>query len=178
MPTHTRSPSPTKVQVRGSRHLLLSTPWLQQGCDSPPYTGKQWPTLLSSVWPDGGALHVRVRISTRGTTRDRPCCVVRSLLFTDSCCEEGPEQPYILQTDLFSPTVTSPTCSEQLCLTQVTQESYQHKKGQAGQATVTTHPGMISTTRGLPTSHFNWLLLGKSALFPSRQPDLAQGTRT
>ena len=33
MPTNTRSPSPVKVQVRGSRHLSHSTPWLHQGSD-------------------------------------------------------------------------------------------------------------------------------------------------
>ena len=40
MPTNPRVPSPIKVQVRGSWHLL-STPWLHQGCDRPPHTGKQ-----------------------------------------------------------------------------------------------------------------------------------------
>ena len=39
MPTHTRLPSPVKVQVRGGRHLPLSTPWLHQGFDSPPHSG-------------------------------------------------------------------------------------------------------------------------------------------
>ena len=101
---HTRMPSPTKVQVRGSWHLTLSTPWLHQVCDSPPHTGKQWPTPLSSTWPDSGALPVRVRTSARGTTRDRPRCVVRPLLYPVSNCVKGrkrfsalegtTEQPY------------------------------------------------------------------------------------
>ena len=38
---------PVKAQVRGSWHLSLSTPWRNQGCDSPPHTGMQWPTPLS-----------------------------------------------------------------------------------------------------------------------------------
>ena len=37
VPTHTRVPSPIKVQVRGWH--LLSTPWPHQGCDGPPHTG-------------------------------------------------------------------------------------------------------------------------------------------
>ena len=41
VPTHTRIPSPVKVQVRGGWHLSLSTPRLHQGCDSPPHTGKR-----------------------------------------------------------------------------------------------------------------------------------------
>ena len=61
MPTNTRAPSPGKVQVRGSWHFPLSTPGLHQGCDSPPHTGKQWPTPLSSTWPDSGASPVRIR---------------------------------------------------------------------------------------------------------------------
>ena len=40
----------------------------------------------------------------------------------------GHQGTTIHQTDLFSPTVTNPTCSEQLCLAQVTQESYQDMK--------------------------------------------------
>ena len=32
VPTNTRVPSPVKVQVRGGRHLPLSTPRLHQGC--------------------------------------------------------------------------------------------------------------------------------------------------
>ena len=31
VPSHTRLPSPVKVQVRGGRHLPFSTPWLHQG---------------------------------------------------------------------------------------------------------------------------------------------------
>ena len=39
VPANTRVPSPVKVQVRGGRHLSLSTPRLHQGCDSPSHTG-------------------------------------------------------------------------------------------------------------------------------------------
>ena len=60
MLTNKRAPSPVKVQVRGSWHLSLSTPWLHQGCDSPPHIGLQWPAPLSSVWPDSGALPIRI----------------------------------------------------------------------------------------------------------------------
>ena len=63
MPTHTRIPSPIKVQVRSGWNLPLSTPWLHQGCDSPPHTGKQLPAPLSSMWPDSGASPVRIRTS-------------------------------------------------------------------------------------------------------------------
>ena len=55
VPTNTRVPSLVKVQVRGGRHLLLSTPRLHQGCDGPPYISKQWPY--------SGALPVRLRTS-------------------------------------------------------------------------------------------------------------------
>ena len=91
MPSHMRKPSPIKVQVRGSLPLLLlllSTPGVHQGCDSPPHTGWQWPTPLSSTWPDSGATPVR-RASTRGIPRDRPRCVVRSLPFPVSSCGKG-----------------------------------------------------------------------------------------
>ena len=60
MPPNTRIPSPIKVQVRGGRHLPLSTPRLHQGCDGPPHTFKQWPASPSSVWPYSGALPIRV----------------------------------------------------------------------------------------------------------------------
>ena len=55
-----RVQSPIKVQVRGGGNLLLSTPRVHQGCDSPPHTGKQWPTPLSSVWPNSGASSIRI----------------------------------------------------------------------------------------------------------------------
>ena len=90
VPTNTRVPSPIKVlQVRSRWHLSLSTPRLHQGCDSPPHTSKQWPAQLASLWPDSEASPVRVRTSTRGITRDRPRCVVRSLLNLISCSTEG-----------------------------------------------------------------------------------------
>ena len=69
VPPNTRVPSPVKVQVRGGRHLSLSTPRLHQECDGPPHTSKQWPALLSSVCPDSGAFPVRIRTSARGITR-------------------------------------------------------------------------------------------------------------
>ena len=104
VPSYTRFPSPIKVQVRGSRHLSLSTPGLHQGCDSPPHTSKQRPAPPASVRPDSGASPVRVRTSTRGITRDRPRCVVRPFPDPVSCCAEGrkkilpsegtPKKPY------------------------------------------------------------------------------------
>ena len=51
VPTHTRSPSPTKVQVHCSRHISLSTPRLHWGSDSPPQSSQQWPAPLISLWP-------------------------------------------------------------------------------------------------------------------------------
>ena len=63
VPTNTQAPSPVKVQVRGGWHLPLCTPRLHQGCDSPPHTGKQWPTLLSSMRPDSWAPPVRVEFT-------------------------------------------------------------------------------------------------------------------
>ena len=118
MPTDTRLPSPVLVQVRGSWHLSLSTPWLYQVCDSPPHTGKQWPAPLSSVWPDSGALPVHVRTSTRGITGNCPRCVARSLPYPVSRNGKGrkkileghPGTP-IPQTELFPPEVTIPICS-------------------------------------------------------------------
>ena len=117
VPTNTRVPSPVKVQVRGGRHLPLSTPRLHQGCDGPPHTFKQWPAPLSSVWPYSGAPPVRIRTGAQGITGDRPRCVVRPLLYPVSNCVKGrkkilplkgtPEQPY-----------TSPTCFPQLWPTQ------------------------------------------------------------
>ena len=69
-PTNTRVPSPVNVQVRGSWHLC--TPRWHQGRDSPPHTGKQWPTLLSSMRPDSWAPPVRMRARTRGTQGEPP----------------------------------------------------------------------------------------------------------
>ena len=89
VPANTQVPSPIKVQVRGSRHLSLSTPRLHSGCDGPPYTFKQWPAPLSSVWPYSGALPVRIRTSARGITGDRPRCVVRPLPHPVSNCVKG-----------------------------------------------------------------------------------------
>ena len=89
VPTNTRVPSPIKVQVRSGWHLLLSTPRLHQGCDSPPHTGKQWPAPLSSVRPDSGALPVRIRTSAWGITGDRRRCVVRPLPHPVSNCVKG-----------------------------------------------------------------------------------------
>ena len=65
MPTNTRAPSPVKVQVRGSRHLSLSTPWLHQGCDSPPLTGEQWPAPLSRRPDSGGLSYTHMNKHTR-----------------------------------------------------------------------------------------------------------------
>ena len=90
VPSHTRIPSPVKVQVRSSWHLSLSTRWLHQGCDRPPHTGKQWPAPLSSVRPSGWSLPVRMRSRTRGMTRGgRPRCAVRSPLHPVSRCRKG-----------------------------------------------------------------------------------------
>ena len=89
VPPNTRVPSPVKDQVRGGRHLPLSTPRLHQECDGPPHTSKQWPAVLSSVCPDSGAFPVRIRTSARGITRDRPRCVVRPLPHPVSNCVKG-----------------------------------------------------------------------------------------
>ena len=48
------------IQVRGGRHLSLSTPRLHQVCDGPPHTFKQWPASPSSVWPYSGAPPIRI----------------------------------------------------------------------------------------------------------------------
>ena len=75
VPTNTRIPSPVPVQVRGSRHLLLSTPWLHQGAialHTPASSGQHRP-------PYAEAPPVRMRTGTQGTTGNRPRCVVRSL---------------------------------------------------------------------------------------------------
>ena len=57
-PSYPRFPSPVKVQVRSSWHISLSTPCLHQDCDSPPQTGKQWPTPPASSWPDSCAMPI------------------------------------------------------------------------------------------------------------------------
>ena len=119
MPTNTRFPSPIKVLVRGSWHIPLNTPRLHQGCDSPPHSDEQWPALLSSLWPDSGALPVRIRTSARGITGDRPRCVVRPLPHPVSKCVKGRKRFFlgghhgttIPQTQGFSPQVSSPACS-------------------------------------------------------------------
>ena len=144
MPTHTRVPSPIKVQVRGSRHLPLSTPRLHQGSDSPPHTGQQWPAPLSSVWPQSGALPARIRTRTRGITRDRPRCAVRSLLYPVSRCAKGRKilplralrnnhtrHPYVFsisdQPNMFRITLPGPGDTGEI-------------SGHEGRATETTHP--------------------------------------
>ena len=48
-----RCPSPIDAAV-GS--LRLSTPWLHQGCDSPPQTRQQRPAPHFALWPDGWAM--------------------------------------------------------------------------------------------------------------------------
>ena len=120
VPTNTRPPSPVKVQVRGGRHVPLSTPRLHQGCDGPPYTSKQWPAPLSSVWPKSGAPPVRIRTGAQGITGDHPRCVVRQLPYPVSNCVKGRKKysslgghhgTTIPQNQMFSPIVTSPTCS-------------------------------------------------------------------
>ena len=55
-----RCPSPIKFKVRSSWHISLSTPWVHQGCDSPPQSSKQWPTPPASSWPDSCALPTRI----------------------------------------------------------------------------------------------------------------------
>ena len=89
VPTNTRPPSPVKVQVRGGRHVPLSTPRLHQGCDGPPYTSKQWPAPLSRVRPWSGALPVRIRTGAQGITGDHPRCVERQLPYPVSNCVKG-----------------------------------------------------------------------------------------
>ena len=94
-------------------HLSLSTPRLHQGSDSPPHTGEQWPTPLSSTWPDSGASPVRVRTNARGISRDRPRCVVRPLLDPVSNCVKGRKKILSLEGTTEQP-YTRPVCFLQL----------------------------------------------------------------
>ena len=73
------------------------------------------------VWPNSGALPVRIRTSARGITRDRPRCVVRPPSLPSVQLRQGKKKgsplgghhgTTIPQTYLFSPQVSSPTCSE------------------------------------------------------------------
>ena len=69
---HHRGANPRTVSIpdKGSGSRQLAPLPQHQGCDSPPHTGKQWPALLSSLWPDSGASPVCIRTSARGITRD------------------------------------------------------------------------------------------------------------
>ena len=118
-PTHDRHPH-ERFKVRGSRHLPLSTPWLHQGCDSPPHPGELRPAPLSSMWPRKlGLAHTHTNKHTKN--RKGPTHAVwYDPFLTQSPAAKREEKTLSLgghhgttipQTELFSPTVTSPTCS-------------------------------------------------------------------
>ena len=107
VPSHPRFPSPVKVQVRSSRHISLSSPWLHQRRDGPPHTSKQWAAPLTSMRPDSWALPERkYEQEHEEQWGHRPRCVVRSLLHPIPSCREhtGKATP---QNVLFFPVVSS-----------------------------------------------------------------------
>ena len=82
MPTNTRFPSPVKVLPSAHQGFIRGAIALHK----PASSGQHRFQVCGLI---AGALPVRIRTSTRGTTGDRPCCVVRSLPFPVSCCVKG-----------------------------------------------------------------------------------------
>ena len=89
VPTNTRVPSPIKVEVRGSWHLLLSTPWLHQGAIAFHKLASSGQHRFAVCGPTAGPCpyaHEQVHDEPQGTDH---AVWVRSLLTPVSCCAEG-----------------------------------------------------------------------------------------
>ena len=110
VPSHPRFPSPVKVQVRSSRHISLSSPWLHQRRDGPPQSREQWAAPLPSLWSESCALRKQVRARTRKQWGHRPRCVVRSLLHPIPSCREhtGKATPQNVLFSLWCPANPTP----------------------------------------------------------------------
>ena len=119
MPTHTRIPSPVKVQVRSGWHISLSTPWLIRGTivlHNLMSSGQHcFPVCGLKAGPRPYA-YEQVHQESQGTAH----AVWYDPLLSQSPAAEREERRFSLgghhgttipQTLLFSPQVSSPACS-------------------------------------------------------------------
>ena len=97
MPCHMRFLLWQRFKFAAVRTSLLSTPWLHQGCDSPPQPRKQAPRNMARYLR---LAHTNMdKDKERG--RYRPKCAVRAFTFpTPSLCKSRQYKP---PTSLFSP---------------------------------------------------------------------------
>ena len=89
--SYPRFPSRVKVQVRSSRHIPLSTPWLHQGCDSPPQHRSPVRGRTAVPCPYEYEQHHEKKRMNRSR------CVVRSSLDPVPSCRESRENLLLLQ---------------------------------------------------------------------------------
>ena len=114
LPTHTRFPSPVKVQVRGGRHGFITG---AIALHTPASSGQHRSPVCGPIAGPCPYAYEQVHEESQGTAH----AVWYDPFFTQSPVESREENRFSLeghpgttipQTDLFSPTVTSPTCSE------------------------------------------------------------------